>query len=128
MSFALLTQARQLLHAGIDHGSEEEEAAHDETTATTDAATANVGDGRSYTWLKWVSVAVLFVEGMVGVLLPVLLKLTVRPGWLLSVVNCFAGGVFFSFGEWQLCRHVAVLSTSDTYMTQSHVVVSDSAF
>ena len=41
---------------------------------------------------------VLLVEGLVGVLLPVVLKITVHAGWLLSLINCFAGGVFFSFG------------------------------
>jgi len=43
----------------------------------------------------------LLVEGLLGVLLPVALKLTVHAGWALSLVNCFAGGVFFSFGERQ---------------------------
>ena len=41
----------------------------------------------------------LLVEGLLGVLLPVLLKITVHAGWLMSLVNCFAGGVFFTFGE-----------------------------
>jgi hypothetical protein len=71
-------------------------------SASTDAAggAAVVTDsGRSYTWLKWTAAAVLFVEGLVGVLVPVCLKLTVHAGWLMSLVNCFAGGVFFTFGE-----------------------------
>jgi zinc transporter 1/2/3 len=100
-------QARQLRHAGIDHDSEAEEAAHGAAeapgpeTATTDAAggAAVVTDsGRSYTWLKWTAAGVLFLEGLVGVLVPVCMKLTVHAGWLMSLVNCFAGGVFFTFG------------------------------
>ena len=55
--------------------------------------------GRSYTWLKWTAAGVLFVEGLIGVLVPVCMKLTVHAGWLMSLVNCFAGGVFFTFGE-----------------------------
>lgn len=58
---------------------------------------------RSRKKLKHVSpgTAVLLVEGLLGVLLPVMLKLTVHAGWALSLINCFAGGVFFSFGECQ---------------------------
>lgn len=108
----LPTQARQLRHAGIDHDSEAEEAAHSGAeapgpeTAETDAAggAAVVTDsGRSYTWLKWTAAGVLFVEGLVGVLVPVCMKLTVHAGWLMSLVNCFAGGVFFTFGECSCC-------------------------
>ena len=54
--------------------------------------------GRSYTWLKWVAAAVLFVEAYVGVALPYLLRITPRAQWFLSLLNAFAGGVFFTFG------------------------------
>ena len=54
-------------------------------------------------WLKGLAAAVLFVEALLGVALPLLRG--VRPltgalnGWLLSLLNCFAGGVFITFGE-----------------------------
>lgn len=84
-------QVRRLQHAGIDHSNE---------SAETDAAagTEPESEGRSYTWLKWTAAAVLFVEAFIGVLVPLGLKLTAHASWLLSLVNCFAGGVFFTFG------------------------------
>lgn len=56
------------------------------------------GTGRSYTWLKWTAGALLFVEGLVGVALPALMKLSTRTTWLISVLNVFSGGVFLTFG------------------------------
>ena len=56
------------------------------------------GAGRSYTWLKWTSGAVLFVEGLVGVALPALMKMSTRSTWLVSLLNNFSGGVFLTFG------------------------------
>ncbi len=103
----VLAQARRLAHAGVDHDAEP-------ATATANAATTDGGDGRSYTWLKWTAAAVLLIEGLIGVLLPVLLKLTVHAGWLLSLVNCFAGGVFFTFGTlpfWLLHPLATLLSS-----------------
>jgi zinc transporter 1/2/3 len=88
---ATATTGRLLRHAGIDHSTEAEADAHE-------VVEPSAGGGRAYTWLKWTAAAVLLVEGLIGVLLPVVLKMTVHAGWLLSLVNCFAGGVFFAFG------------------------------
>ncbi len=59
---------------------------------------AEIDSARPYVWLQWTAAAVLFIEGLLGMLLPVVLKTTVHAGWGLSLVNCFAGSVFFSFG------------------------------
>ena len=61
----------------------------------------DVVDGRSYTWLKWVAAAVLFVEAYVGVALPFFLRITPSAQWYLSLANAFAGGAFFTFGALQ---------------------------
>lgn len=53
---------------------------------------------RSYTWLIWTSGALLFVEGLIGVALPAIMKLTPRATWFISLLNVFSGGVFFTFG------------------------------
>lgn len=76
-------KARSLLHGGVDHSAE---------------ASPDAGSGRSYQWLKWVAGAVLLVEGLVGVLMPAVLRVTMHAAWLISLINCFAAAVFFSFG------------------------------
>lgn len=54
-------------------------------------------------WLKGLAAAVLFVEALLGVFLPLLRGVRGLEGifnsWLLSLLNCFAGGVFITFGE-----------------------------
>lgn len=75
---------RNLLHAGVDHN------------AVIDPKE------RSYTWLIWTSGALLFVEGLIGVALPAIMKLTPRATWFISLLNVFSGGVFFTFGVMHL--------------------------
>ncbi len=66
-------------------------------------------------WLKGLAAAVLFVEALLGVALPLLRG--VRPltgalnGWLLSLLNCFAGGVFITFGEWHALSSLCIVLT-----------------
>ena len=78
---------RQLLHNGEDHGDADEP--HQSTHT-----------------LKWVFAAVIFVESLLGILLPFLIKSRLRlfqsPKFL-SIINCFAGGVFLTFGELHSC-------------------------
>ena len=78
---------RRLLHAGEDQGDPDEP--HQSTHT-----------------LKWVFAAVIFVESLLGILLPFLIKSRLRlfqsPKFL-SIINCFAGGVFLTFGELYSC-------------------------
>lgn len=75
--------SRRLLHGGEDHTDADQP---HESTHT----------------LKWVFAAVIFLESLLGILLPFLLKSRLRlfqsPKFL-SIINCFAGGVFLTFGE-----------------------------
>eukprot|EP00884_Botryococcus_braunii_P015673 jgi/Botrbrau1/278/Bobra.0022s0247.1 len=56
----------------------------------------------SFTWLKWVGAALLFLEALLGVLIPILARClpvqTRRAQQGLSFLNAFAGGVFLAFG------------------------------
>ena len=53
-------------------------------------------------WLKAVAAIVLFIEAMLGVTLPLLRRVSAVESafqrGLMSVLNCFAGGVFITFG------------------------------
>ena len=79
--------------------------------SATAAAPVSAGDEaapkQTIDWLKGLAAAVLFVEALLGVALPLLRG--VRPlsgalnGWLLSLLNCFAGGVFITFGVQRSC-------------------------
>ena len=62
-------------------------------------APLQVTDTRSYTWLKWVAAAVLFVEAFVGVALPLPhAHHGVQPNGTCRSPMPFAGGAFFTFG------------------------------
>lgn len=62
--------------------------------------------------------AVLLVEGLLGVLMPVVLKATVYASWLLSLINCFAAAVFFSFGALLLRLMNQILLNSRTSISK----------
>jgi hypothetical protein len=53
-------------------------------------------------WLKGVAAAALFVEALLGALIPLLWRIRAMDSafqqGLLSMLNCFAGGVFITFG------------------------------
>lgn len=58
------------------------------------------GDGPIPAMYKLGAAALFFVEALVGMLLPVLLTApSSSRQWALSLLNCFAGGVFLSAGE-----------------------------
>ena len=71
---------------------------------TLDAAEVGAESTKSYTWLKWVSAVVLLVEGLIGLALPALYKITPRATWVLSLLNAFSGGVFLTFGAHTVMR------------------------
>lgn len=75
------------------------------STATTSAPTISTSDAKpkdDIDWIKGLAAAVLFIEALLGVFLPLLrgVKAVDRAmdQWLLSLLNCFAGGVFITFG------------------------------
>ncbi|KAL3160291.1 hypothetical protein ABBQ38_009683 [Trebouxia sp. C0009 RCD-2024] len=65
-----------------------------------DAEESGPANSDNIEWLKWIGAAVLFVEGLIGLLVPFCFKLRLPffGGWFLSALNCFAGGVFLTFG------------------------------
>lgn len=77
-------------------------------TASAPSATSDGGDApkQNIDWLKGLGAAILFVEALLGVTLPLLRGVrglsNALNGWLLSLLNCFAGGVFITFGEQRL--------------------------
>lgn len=106
--------ARRLLHGGHE---EEEEAAPPPPVlafapASLSAAAAPQADEvhESTHTLKWVFAAVIFAEALLGLALPVLLSWNGswfgRPAFL-SLLNCFAGGVFLTFGIMHLLPDAA---------------------
>ena len=71
-------------------------------------------------WLKAVAAIVLFFEAMLGVLLPLLRRVSAVESafqrGLMSALNCFAGGVFITFGmlcllwaERRIHHHAAIM-------------------
>lgn len=70
--------------------------------APADAAQADAAPKDNIGWLKGIAAAVLFVEALLGVSLPLLRGVktisTAFEQGLLSLLNCFAGGVFITFG------------------------------
>lgn len=70
-----------------------------DATGVTDADD-DTGSSHSIEWLKWTGAAILFVEALVGLLIPFFLKLRlpIMNASFLSALNCFAGGVFLTFG------------------------------
>ena len=86
---------------------------------------AQDADTRSYTWLKWVAAAVLFVEAFVGVALPYLMRITASGEWYLSLANAFAGGAFFTFGARStlLSTFVDMCKRQDDAMSGLKIVV-----
>ncbi|KAK9834708.1 hypothetical protein WJX74_008281 [Apatococcus lobatus] len=91
IALAASVVGRRLLHGGEEHGDADEP---HESTHT----------------LKWVFAAVIFLESLLGILLPFLLKSRLRlfqsPKFL-SIINCFAGGVFLTFGFMHLLPDAA---------------------
>lgn len=65
-----------------------------------DSTISDNGSSHSIEWLKWTGAAILFVEALIGLLVPFCLKLQlpILDGWFLAALNCFAGGVFLTFG------------------------------
>ncbi|KAL0021701.1 hypothetical protein WJX79_003719 [Trebouxia sp. C0005] len=82
---------------------------------TVEDASDDQGSSHSIAWLKWTGAAVLFVEALIGLLIPFFLKLQlpILDGWFLAALNCFAGGVFLTFGFMHLLPD-AVSATSDS--------------
>ncbi|CAL8469723.1 g9265 [Coccomyxa elongata] len=70
-------------------------------------------------WLKGLAAAVLFVEALLGVFLPLLRGVRGLQGifnsWLLSLLNCFAGGVFITFAIMHLLLHVIGAQADSNY-------------
>ncbi|KAL0017808.1 hypothetical protein WJX77_001142 [Trebouxia sp. C0004] len=83
---------------------------------TGEDASADKGSSHSIAWLKWTGAAVLFVEALIGLLIPFFLKLQlpILDGWFLAALNCFAGGVFLTFGFMHLLPDAARLLCSTT--------------
>ncbi|KAK9788603.1 hypothetical protein WJX73_003814 [Symbiochloris irregularis] len=94
--------ARKLLHGAGGHD-DEEGASSAAAPAGFDPSSDGDADHhqQSTHTLKWIFAAVIFAESLLGVLLPLLIR--IRSSWFaspvfLSLLNCFAGGVFLTFG------------------------------
>jgi hypothetical protein len=88
--------SRRLLHGG-SHAADSPAAADPQV-----AAAPLPAPERSINWVKGVGAAALFIEAMLGVALPLLRRAKrvdeLFDAGLLSLLNCFAGGVFITFG------------------------------
>ena len=107
-SLSLLAASRRLLHGSHD---DDEDAASSivglapspsTAEADVDGATGAEHLHQNTHVLKWVFAAIIFAESFIGILLPILLRwrgsVFQSPAFL-SLLNCFAGGVFVALGE-----------------------------
>ena len=95
-SLRTVSASRRLLHGGGD-----DDAAASAPADSLAASAAEPSTSSSDT-LKWIFAAVIFAESLLGLALPLLLSW--RGSWFaqpafLSLLNCFAGGVFLGFGK-----------------------------
>ncbi|KAK9807742.1 hypothetical protein WJX72_007847 [[Myrmecia] bisecta] len=101
-------------------------APHSSTPATTSGDA--VDSASSVGWLKWTSGAVLFVEALLGVFIPILMRmrLSLVNASFLSLLNCFTGGVFLAFGLMHLAPGVMHLApdaaASATYLNVDYPI------
>ena len=82
--------SRKLLHAAAEHA------------AAAPAAEPLPAPEQHINWIKGVAAAALFIEAMLGVALPLMRGVksvnSALEAGLMSILNCFAGGVFITFG------------------------------
>lgn len=124
---------RRLLHGGHDEEEEETLSAPPPSATAFGPAGFNAGlatapafsdehdQHQSTHTLKWVFAAVIFLESLLGLLLPLLISwrrsFFAAPAFL-SLLNCFAGGVFLTFGR---CQAITAACTRGRVLSQSIV-------